>query len=548
MRGAGSAATLGPPRAHLGSLMDELVAVVGSAHVLRDPDVLASYTTDWTGRFCGPAAAVVRPGTTRQVSEVLRACSAAGVPVVVQGGNTGLVGGSVPPPPAQSAGEGPVLLSTGRLVEMGPVDQVACQVTAGAGVTLRAVQDAARGAGLAFGVDLAARGSATVGGMVATNAGGLHVVRYGAMRQQVVGAEVVLCDGSVLSHLSGLTKDNTGYDLSQLMVGSEGTLGVLTAVRLRLVARQPRRAVAVLGLQSTAAAVSLVGELRRRADGLCAAEIFYQAGLDLVCRSGGLEPPFSARRPVYLLVEATGSDGVVEQLASVLDDVTVDEEATAVAEDDAGAARLWAYRERHTEAVSSIGVPHKLDVTVPLGSLAEFEQSVRRTVAHYAPGATLVLWGHVGDGNLHVNVVGPPADDDTVDGAVLELVARYGGSISAEHGIGRAKVRWLSLSRSPAELAAMRSVKSALDPGGILNPGVLFATATSDRAPAGSGASPAGVARIGASSSSTRAAGAFAGDESRGETRLREGRGSEGDESQGETSLRGKGTADGKER
>lgn len=479
-----STAPRGARPGHSGSLLADLVEVVGAAHVLRDPDVVASYTTDWTGRFSGPAAMVVRPGSTQQVADVLHACSRAGVRVVVQGGNTGLVGGSVPPSVPAAPGELPVLLSTSRLVEIGPVDQVACQVTVGAGATLRAVADAARTAGLFFAVDLAARDSATIGGMVATNAGGLHVVRYGAMRQQVVGLEFVLADGSTVSRLSGLVKDNTGYDLSQLMVGSEGTLGVVTAVRLRLVTVQRQRVVAVLGLQSTAGAVSLVSELRHRADGLCAAEIFFQEGLDLVCAHGGLEPPFAARYPVYLLVEVTGTDRALEQLAMVLEDAVVDEKATAVAEDDAGAARLWAYRERHTEAVSGIGVPHKLDVTLPLGSLADFEQSVRHVVAERAPGATLVLWGHVGDGNLHVNVVGPPADDDAVDGAVLELVASFGGSISAEHGIGRAKVRWLGLSRSVTELSVMRSLKSALDPSGILNPGVLFPVPSTDTASA----------------------------------------------------------------
>ncbi|MHB1709931.1 MAG: FAD-binding oxidoreductase [Acidimicrobiales bacterium] len=457
-----------------GSLAERLSSIVGEGHVLRDPDVIRSYTTDWTGRFAGPALLVVRPGATGQVAEVLRSCAEARTPVVVQGGNTGLVGGAVPPPADFPTGCAPVVLTTTRLAEIGPVDEVASQVTAGAGATLAGVQAAARGAGLLFPVDLAARESATVGGMVATNAGGLHVMRYGSMRRQVLGAEVALADGSVLVRLSGLVKDNTGYDLSQLMVGSEGTLGVVTAVRLRLVTRQPQRAVALLGVGSTSAAVALAAELRRRADGLTAAEIFYQQGLDLVCHHGGIEPPFPARRPVYLLVESTGRHDVVDQLASVLVEAGVDDEAAAVCEDESGATRLWAYRERHTEAVSSLGVPHKLDVTLPLRELATFEQSVRTVVADTAPRATLVLFGHVGDGNLHVNVVGPPPDDEAVDDAVLELVARLGGSISAEHGIGRAKVRWLRMTRSPAELAAMQAVKDAFDPDGMLNPGVLF--------------------------------------------------------------------------
>lgn len=462
------AARVGVP---VSGVVAALAEVVGPAHVLTDADVVRGYGTDWTGRFQGPVRAVVRPASTAEVAGVLRACGEAGAPVVVQGGNTGLVGGSVPAPGADAEA---VVLSTTRLAAVGPVDPVAGQVTAGAGATLADVQAAARAAGFTFPVDLAARDSATVGGMVATNAGGLTVLRYGAMRRQVLGAEVVLADGSAWSRLSGLVKDNTGYDLSQLMVGSEGTLGVLTAVRLRLVPQQPNRAAALLGLPSTAAVVAVTAELRRRAEGLQAVEVFYQDGLDLVCAHGGLEPPFAARRPVYLLVEVAGRGEVVDDLAGALAEVEVDDAATAVADDDAGAARLWAYRERHTEAISSLGVPHKLDVTLPIGSLAAFEAEVRRVVADQAPGSTLILFGHVGDGNLHVNVVGPAADDEAVDGAVLQLVAAHGGSISAEHGIGRAKVPWLGLSRSPEEVAAMRALKAALDPAGLLNPGVLF--------------------------------------------------------------------------
>lgn len=461
-------------------MLDDLAAIVGSTQLLTDADVVRSFTTDWTGRFGGPAAAVVRPGSTAEVAAVVKVCAAAGVRIVVQGGNTGLVGGSVPPPADPSVAP-PVVLSTVRLDRVGPVDEAASQVTAGAGATLASIQRAARTAGLEFPVDLAARDSATVGGMVATNAGGLHVLRYGAMRRQVLGTEAVLADGTVLTRLTGLVKDNTGYDLSQLLVGSEGTLGIVTAVRLRLVARAAHRAVALLGLPGTAAAVELTSALRRRVPGLSAAEIFYQDGLELVCRHSGLEAPFAARCPAYLLVEVAGGEDVVELLASVLDGAPVDDEATAVVGDEAGAARLWSYRERHTEAVSGIGVPHKLDVTLPAAALATFEGEVRQLVATRWPGTTVVLFGHVGDGNLHVNLVGPAPDDEELDGAVLELVAEHGGSISAEHGIGRAKVRWLHLSRQPGELATMRAVKRALDPDDVFNPGVLFDRISDDR-------------------------------------------------------------------
>jgi len=417
---------------------------------------------------------VVRPADTAQVAAVIRVCSAAGAGLVIQGGNTGLVGGSVP---AAHPGPGgpPILMSLTRLDGIGPVDKVASQVTVGAGVTLAALQRAARAAGLEFPVDLAARDSATIGGMIATNAGGVHVIRYGGTRAQVVGVEAVLANGAVISRLGGLVKDNTGYDLSQLLVGSEGTLGVVTAARLRLVPHLPERAVLLLGLQSTHAATELVAHLRTRLSGLSAAEIFYREGMELVCRHSALTPPWPEPSAVYLLIECSGRTSPLEEVVEALSDLEVDDAATAVATDPSGIERLWAYREKHTESVSALGVPHKLDITLPLVALGEFEPAVRARVEEVAPGSTAILWGHVGDGNIHVNVVGPGPEDETVDSAVLELVAGLGGSISAEHGIGRAKTAWLGLSRSASEVAAMSAIKNALDPQGILNPGVLLA-------------------------------------------------------------------------
>ncbi len=450
-----------------------MTAVVGPSQVLVDDDVRAPYEVDWTRRFCGPAALVVRPASTAEVSAVLAECHARKVPVVVQGGNTGLVGGGVPAP----ASEGPplpVLVSTVRLDSLGAVDSVAAQVTAGAGVTLADLQAAAHREGLVFPVDLAARDTATVGGMIATNAGGLHVLRYGSMRAQVMGIEAVLADGTVVSRLSGLVKDNTGYDLSQLLIGSEGTLAVVTAARLRLVPDHPERVVALLGLDDTAQALETLRAVRGRAEGLQAAEIFYADGLELVRAHASLGLPLDREWPVYLLLECAGTSDPTDALFEALSGLDLPEDATALAVDRAAQGRLWAYRERHTEAISALGVPHKLDVTLPQSRLAEFEAAVRETVRSVAPGARLILFGHVGDGNLHVNVVGPPPEDETLDQAVLELVASMDGSISAEHGIGRAKAAWLHLSRSPAELSVMRAIKAAMDPDGLLNPGVLL--------------------------------------------------------------------------
>lgn len=451
------------------TLGEDLASVVGAAHVITDPAVRAGYERDWTRRFGGSAAAVVRPGCTAEVAGVLDVCAGRATPVVTQGGNTGLVGGGVPP----ASGRSCVLLSTTRLTYLGPVDTVAAQVTAGAGVSLAALQAHAATAGLCFAVDLAARDSATVGGMIATNAGGLHVLRYGPMRAQVVGLEAALAGGRVLSRMDGLLKDSTGYDLSQLLVGSEGTLGVVTAARLRLVPEQPERATCLLGLEGTSAALHLLPRLRR-AEGIEAAEIFYEDGLELVCSHAGLPRPLPRAWPAYLLVECASARDPAGSLYEALAAADLPEDATAVACDPAGRARLWAYRERHTEAVSSLGVPHKLDVSLPLDRLAAFEAELRKVVGRAAPGAKLVLFGHVGDGNLHVNVVGPADGDDAVDEAVLRLATGMGGSISAEHGVGRAKAPWVHLSRSADELAAMAAIKAALDPGGLLNPGVLL--------------------------------------------------------------------------
>ncbi len=442
------------------ALVEQLAGVVGPAHVLLDEDTTAGYGVDWTGRYRGRAAAVVRPGSTAEVADVLRACAAAGLAVVPQGGNTGLVGGGVP-----LAGE--VVLSTRRLDDLGPVDLLAAQVTVGAGATLAAVQAHAARAGLGVGVDLAARDGATIGGMVATNAGGLAVVRHGPMRASVAGIEAVLADGSVLSHLGGLDKDNTGYDLAGLLCGSEGTLAVVTAVRLRLVAVPDERTTALVGFTDVAAAMAALAELRRRGTVLEAAELVLGDAMAAAERFVGSPSPVAG--PAVLLVEwvpPAPAEQVLAEAAGVV--------AVAVATDGPRRAGLWRHREAVTEAISALGVPHKLDVALPPAALAGFVDDVRARVAAVAPGSTVALFGHAAEGNLHVNVVGPPPDDEAVDDAVLALVVERGGSISAEHGIGTAKRRWLARNRAPADLAAMRAVKAALDPTGTLNPNVLF--------------------------------------------------------------------------
>jgi FAD/FMN-containing dehydrogenase len=443
-----------------------LRAAVGPDHVVTDPDVVAGQVRDWTGRFVGSTPAVVRPGTVEEVAAVLRACTDARAALVPQGGNTGLVGGSVPL-------RGEIVLDLRRLDALGPVDGRAGQVTAQAGVTLARLHEHAHAAGWDYGVDLSARGTATVGGTVATNAGGMHVLRYGATRAQVLGVEAVFADGRVMRRLDGLEKDNSGYDLSGLLCGSEGTLAVITAARLRLVPRPTHVVVALLAFDRMEAALDAVGALRRSVDSLRAIELFEQRGLDLVCERLGGPRPFRAAHDTYVLVEVAARADPTAELAGAIDART-DVADVAVAADDRSARELWRYREAHTEAINLLGAPHKLDVTLPADELAGFAIDVRAAVAAVAPDARVWLFGHAADGNLHVNVTGVAPDDERITDVVLRLVARRHGSISAEHGIGNAKRAWLSLVRAPAEIDAFRAIKRALDPANVLNPNVLL--------------------------------------------------------------------------
>ena len=443
------------------ALLAELTTIAGPEHVLTDPDVTAGYTTDWTRRFNGRARCVIRPADTGEVGAALLACARHGAPVVPQGGNTGLVGGGVP------VTSGAVVLSARRLRRLDPVDTLSGQVTAGAGVTIAELRAHAAGSGLEYGVDLAARESATVGGTIATNAGGIQTIRYGPTRAQLLGLEAVLADGRVISRLGGIQADNTGYDLTGLLAGSEGTLGVITAARLRLWPAAPATLTVLAGVPGIEAAAALQAEIRSLLPGVRAAEYFEAPGLALVGAHTGLPAPLGREYPGYLLVDAATTEDETERIV-VLGPL----QDAAVAMDTQARAGLWAYRERHTESISAAGIPHKLDVALPLTRLAAFRAELDEVIAK--ADARAIVFGHIGAGNLHVNVLGPDRDDDTVDDAVLRLAAGHGGTISAEHGIGRAKAAVLHLSRSAAEIDAMRAVKSALDPAGLLNPGVMF--------------------------------------------------------------------------
>ena len=454
-------------------LLATLRATVGDAHVLADPSLRAGHETDWSRRWHGEALCVVRPADVEQVAAVLAACRAAGAAVIPQGGNTGLVGGSVPRDP-EPRGRSQVVLSLTRLRDLEPVDAAAAEVTVGAGAALGALQAHARAAGWAFGVDLGARDSATIGGMIATNAGGVNVIRHGPMRQQLVGLEAVTADGSVVRRLPGLLKDNTGYHLPSLLAGSEGTLAVVTRARLRLVPMPARRAVALLAADGADEAAALTGELRRRLPNLLAAELFFEDGMELVLRHAGGSRPFREAHGAYLLVEVDGPADPADDLLEAVEGCGSLVRDAIMCTDEAERARAWALRERHTESVNAEGVPHKLDVAVPVRRIGDFVRQVRVSIADVAPNARTYLYGHIGDGNLHVNVIGPPPEDEAVDGAVLELAIAMGGTISAEHGIGVAKTGWLEADRGAADVAVMRAIKDALDPSAILNPGVLL--------------------------------------------------------------------------
>ncbi len=445
-------------------LRQALADVVGPQHVLSDPDLTAPYERDYTGRYGGRARLVVRPSDTPEVAGVMAACARHRAAVVPQGGNTGLVGASVP-----RGGE--VVITLARMTVIGDVDTAVGQVTAGAGATLAALQAAARGAGQDATLDFGARDSCTVGGVVACDAGGARALRHGTARAHVAGLEAVLADGSILSRLAGLTKDNAGYDLPALLVGSEGTLGIITRVRWKLAPLLHSRVAALVPLDRAGQAVDLLASLRTHAPSLESCDFFLDDGLQLVLEHQRRESPLRSRARFYVLAECAAQSDPTEELAAALAVVGLDD--AVVADDTASREGLWALREGLTDAINAAGIPHKLDVGVPLHQLDQFLDQVPAAVTT-AGGERAILFGHLGDGNVHVNVLGAEPDDERVDDAILELALSCGGTISAEHGVGVAKARWLERARGAEDVAAMRSIKRALDPDQLLNPGAVL--------------------------------------------------------------------------
>ncbi|NND73471.1 MAG: FAD-binding oxidoreductase [Ilumatobacter sp.] len=432
-----------------------------------------SHEVDWTRRYEGTSVAVVRPATTDEVAAVLRCCARAGVAVVAQGGNTGLVGGGVPRGAVPS-----IVLSMLRFSTLGPVDAEAMQVTVGAGVTMAGWRDHARAAGLDAPVDFAARDSATVGGAIATNAGGSRVLRFGTMRSQVVGVEAVLATGGVVGSLAGLPKETAGVHWPSLLAGSEGTLAVVTRARLRLVPRFDHTVTAFVAVGSVDDAVALLGILRRDVPSLDAAEVVLPAALELVVEHLGRAAPVTTPADgCCVMIDCADSADPTEQLTSALHragerGLVVD---TAFATDATQRAGLLEFRDRITEAIATVSTavgspPLKLDVAVPVSALAELTATAHAAAAD--DGSQLIGFGHLAEGNLHLNFL-DAGDPATIASAVLGRVAELGGTISAEHGIGVAKTPWLHLIRAAEDRAAQQALRAALDPAGILNPGVL---------------------------------------------------------------------------
>lgn len=445
-------------------MLRNLAEVVGSSHVVTDPDVLAGRSVDHTGRYRGRASALVRPGSAEQVAEVLRVCRDAGAHVTVQGGRTSLVAGTVP-------GHDDVLLSTERLRALGDVDTVERRVEVGAGAPLTAVQNAVAATGLVLGVDLAARDTATVGGMASTNAGGLRTVRYGNMGEQVLGLEVALPDGSLLRRHSLVRRDNTGYDLPALFVGAEGTLGVITALDLRLHPAPSHRVTAVCGFADLEALVE-AGRTFRDVDGIAALELVDGRAAALTGEQLGVGAPVSG--DWLLLVELAADHDLTDRLAGLLEGVRMCGEP-AVGVDAVAQQRLWRVRESLAEVLGVYGPPLKFDVSLPLSTIGGFTREAVALIHARVPDALPVLFGHIGEGNLHLNVLRCPAEHEpAIYAPMMGLIAQCGGNVSSEHGVGSLKRPYLGMSREPADIAAMRAVKAALDPTGYLNAAVLF--------------------------------------------------------------------------
>jgi FAD/FMN-containing dehydrogenase len=467
---------LQPPSEAMLAGLEELL---GPRGFNRLPAAMEPWLTDWRGRYRGKAAALLSPASSDEVQAIVRRCADAKVAIVPQGGNTSMVGGATP-----DGGGGALLLSLRRMRRIRGLWADDNMVVAEAGVILSDLHDAAAGIGRRFPLSLGAKGSATIGGLVSTNAGGTQVLRFGPMRSLAVGVEAVLPDGSLHRGLSSLRKDNRGYDLSQLLIGAEGTLGVVTAASLRLVPAVGSRSVAWVGLGSPEDALALLRRLEERLGGAVESfELVPGDALALVLRHiPGTRPPLASDHSWHVLVEATAPPGAPEPpLADALLEAGV--RHAAVASSEAQEGHFWRLRDSISEAERHEGPSLKHDISVPVSAMPAFVVAARADVEGRFPGCSVIAFGHLGDGNVHFNVRPPPSSDGAawIEGPGIEvtefvhdLVTDAGGSISAEHGIGQMKRLELARTSDPARLAVQRALKAALDPLGIMNPGKLL--------------------------------------------------------------------------
>jgi FAD/FMN-containing dehydrogenase len=466
------------------NLIDTLAAIVGSANMLTADADMSPYLKDWRGRYRGVARCIVRPGTTTEVSAVVRACVEADAPIVPQGGNTSHCGAGIPDTTGRE-----VLVSLSRMKAIRAIDTANNTITVEAGCILQVVQEAAEAANRLFPLSLAAEGSCQIGGNLATNAGGVQVLRYGNARELTLGLEVVLPDGEVWDGLRGLRKDNTGYDLKQLFIGSEGTLGLITAAVLKLFPLPRARATAWMAIDSARTAIHLLNEFQAAfGTALTACELVSDISLGLVKKHiRGAQAP-SANSPWYLLAELSGPgedealrvslEGFLEGALEKNDGIT----DAVVAQSGEQAERLWTLRESISEAQKIEGISIKHDISVPVSRIGEFLERADAALRAAYPGIRIVAFGHVGDGNLHYNQSKPEAGENEefiartreVNRIVHDIVHALGGSISAEHGIGQLKREELRRYKNAVELSMMRAVKQALDPRGLMNPGKIL--------------------------------------------------------------------------
>ena len=459
--------------------VDRLKALLGEGGWSDDPDRLHPKLVEWRERWVGSTPILLLPRTTGEVAAIVRLCAETGTALVPQGGGTGLVGGQIP--------HGEVLLSTERLNRVREVAPDDDAMVVEAGVTLLRAQEAAAEAGRFFPLSLAAEGTATIGGNISTNAGGVAVLRYGTMRDLVLGIEAVLPSGEVFHGLKRLRKDNTGYDLKQLLIGAEGTLGVVTAAALKLFPILADRAVAVAALKSPADAITLLHQAKAESGGAVEAfELMNALGVAFAETHMGLKPPLDGASPWIVLIEMASAEPgqagrAMERLLSAALERGLIQDAV-VAQSETQAKALWAVREGQSGAQKPEGAAWKHDISVPVSQVANFIETASAAVVKLQPGARIVAFGHVGDGNIHYDVLRPPGADEAAHAAlrdrgakvVHDIAVSLGGSISAEHGLGTMKSAEALAYKSAAEVETLRAIRKALDPKRIMNPRVLF--------------------------------------------------------------------------